>query len=687
MFLNKDVEVTQNSFVVRQGNQNLIVQEWGKNTVRITCSRNELENINKSQRIEELNKNIESSFSILKEESQLVLLNNDLKVVYDGEKLVFYYRENQVLKEFSRKQSQVRRTIGIDDHIPIVDAPSSSLNLSPREFHFRSQNTYQAILRFEGDEHEKIFGLGGYQEENLDKNLGSYELMQRNSQTSIPFYLSNKNYGFIWNDASVGEVNFSKNQKKWTSFSTDAIDYLVTVGETPKVILESFTEMTGRSPEMNSDLLGLWQSKLRYQTIDEIKEVYEQYLKRKVHLSVLVIDYFHWTADGDFEFDLNYWQGIKELSKALKETNTQFMVSLWPTVTKESKHYREYVNNQMIIQAKEGSSALFDGKDILDFSNPKTALKLQDLLDKNYRKNEINLFWADQAEPEMDRYEHHRYSVYEGDFSKVANRYPYHYLKAVQSSNQPARNINPVLIRSGWFNSQKYGGLAWSGDIESSFASLRKQIQIGLNMGMSGISWWTSDIAGFHSGDSESSSFQELMIRWFQFAVFSPILRMHGDRQPHTQRIGESGGGVRTSGGPNEIWSFGPKVERVLTKFTQIRENLKPYIASVYQESTEYGYPLMRSLFFEFPEDKKTWSETTNYMFGSSLLIVPVVEEAVKEVEVYFPEGQTWIDVFSNEQFYGGQTYNIRLSLEQIPVFCKSGTLLEKELIEIFDVK
>lgn len=105
-----------------------------------------------------------------------------------------------------------------------------------------------------------------------------------------------------------------------------------------------------------------------------------------------------------------------------------------------------------------------------------------------------------------------------------------------QSRKIQRSNTEPTLIRSAWFNAQKYGALAWSGDIESSFDSLRRQVQVGLSMGISGITWWTSDIGGFHSGNSQSPVFKELMIRWFQFAVFSPILRMHGDRQPHTQK-------------------------------------------------------------------------------------------------------------------------------------------------------
>lgn len=678
--IEQGLTITKNSFVIKDKNQLLIVEEWGKDSVRVINSPVHTFTKDNKNGIEELEKNTEATISIVENDETIELVNNDLKVIYDGEKLTFYNKDEKVLEELTRKQSNVRRTIGVDEHIPIEDLPSSSLNISPREFRYLSDGSYAATLCFEGDPSEKIFGLGGYQEKYLDKNSGTYELMQRNSQTSIPYYISDKNYSFIWNNASVGEATFSKNQIMWQSNQTASIDYIVSVGENPKALMTTFTTMTGRAPEIDSELLGLWQSKLRYQTLDELEEVYEGYKQRGIDLSVLVIDYFHWTADGDFEFDMTYWEGIKEFAARLKEDGTKLMVSLWPTVTDESKYYNLYQNNHMMIRGVHGQHKLFDGKEILDFSNPMTMDHIKTVLDKNYRDLGINLFWADQAEPEMDAYIHKDYQVHEGSLEKHGNRYPYHYVKSVYDNES---ETNPTLIRSAWFNSQKYGALAWSGDIESSFDSLERQIQVNISMGLSGVPWWTSDIAGFHSGDSTKDSFKELMIRWFQYATFTPILRMHGDRQPHTQRIGNTGGGLRTSGGPNEIWSFGKEVETVLTKFITIRENLKNYIDGLYKESSQTGYPIVRSLFFEFPEDKKTWEETSNFMFGSELLVAPVTQEGATKMSVYLPEESNWKEVFSGKEYIGGETYTIDLSIDAIPVFCKA----ESDLIHIISKK
>src|SRR5699024_2980709 len=211
-------------------------------------------------------------------------------------------------------------------------------------------------------------------------------------------------------------------QMIWKSNQTATIDYIVSVGENPKALLDTFTTMTGRVPEIDTDLLGLWQSKLRYQTLEELEEGYEGYKKRGINLSVLVIDYFHWTADGDFEFDMTYWKGIKEFAARLKEDGTKLMVSLWPTVTEESKYYDLYQNNHMMIRGIHGQSKLFDGKEILDFSNPMTRDHIKTVLDKNYRDLEIDLFWADQAEPEMDTYKHKDYLIHEGNLEQYGNK-------------------------------------------------------------------------------------------------------------------------------------------------------------------------------------------------------------------------------------------------------------------------
>lgn len=679
MSIQNNLTVNKTNFLENKSNFTLKVTAWGKNTIRVTYYQNGCDN--DIQLIDNLKKNTTEDVpvKISLNDELISMINGNIKVTYDGNKLIFFNKDIKVLEEFSRVQSNVRRTLGIDDDVPIKNWKSSSLNITPREIKNNS-----ATLIFEGDIKEKVYGMGGYQEKNLNKNLGFYELMHRNSQTSIPEYISNKNYGFIWNNSSIGEASFSKNCKIWKSNCSNVIDYVVTVGNNPKELISNLTAMVGRPPIMSEKYLGLWQSKLRYQNIHEIKSVYREYKRRGIVPSVLVIDYFHWTSDGDFQFDMDYWTGIEEFSRTIKKRGTDIMVSLWPTVSKQSMYYSTYHDKNMLITSLDGIDEMFDGKEILDFSQPETRRFINKLINENYRNKGIELFWADQAEPEMDDYDHQNHTMHAGNMERVGLKYPLYYLKAVQSESSHASR--PVLIRSAWFNSQENGALVWSGDVESSFESLKRQIQIGLSMGLSGVSWWTTDIGGFHSGDSTTDLFKELMIRWFQWSVFTPILRMHGDRQPHSQKIGDKGGGIRTSGGPNEIWSFGKTVENILIKFINLRENLKPYIKRMFDESTNSGIPIMRALFIEFPEDTKTLENSyeTTYMFGSEILVVPIVDYGVKSLKIWLPAGVDWIHAFSGKEYVGGVEYDIPVDIEELPIFYKKGSSFQEIIKKAF---
>lgn len=617
---------------------------------------------------------------IVVEEDGITIINAKLKVIFNGNKLLYYNNNNLILEEVSLKQSNVRRTLGIDEHIPIPNLPTSSLNIDPYEFIEQANGIIRSRLRFKGDRNEKIYGMGGFQEEKLNKNNDFIELIHRNSQTAIPIYISDKNYGFIWNNFSVGSVFFGDNEKVWEASDSDVIDYTIFVGDNPKELIEKLTSIIGRPGIMDSSLLGLWQSKLRYQTKEELETVYDEYIKRKVIPSVMVIDYFHWTEEGDYKFDYKYWSGIKDLSQRMLNNGTKLMVSLWPTVSIDSENYKYLKDNNLLINSEINDGKLFNDKYIIDFTKYESQRFLQNKIVNNYIKNGVSLFWADQAEPEMNYYNHFIYVMNDDRMSKIANSYPLHYVKTINSVSAEL----PILIRSAFVSSQKYGALLWSGDIESSFESMKKQIRFALSVGVCGQSWWTSDIGGFHSGNSDSDYFKELMIRWFQFSVFSPILRMHGDRQPHFPKIGDSGGGVRTSGSSNEIFSFGKEVELILIEYVTLRNELESYIETLFIEASQKGWPLMRTMFFEYPHIDKCYDERFQYFFGSDLLICPVVNYGDRQMEVFIPDSG-WVDPYTGYEVEMG--YNtVDCPLYKIPVFLRKSSANYDDLILKFKI-
>lgn len=165
---------------------------------------------------------------------------------------------------------------------------------------------YSLSVKFESDPGEKLYGMGQYQQPCLDLKGCILELAQRNSQASVPFALSSLGYGFLWNNPAVGQVTFGKNYTEWIARATRQMDYWITVADTPKALLENYTAVTGRAPVFPEDRMGLWQCKLRYRTQDEVLDVARRYRAEGIALDLIVIDFFHWTVQGDWKFDKIY---------------------------------------------------------------------------------------------------------------------------------------------------------------------------------------------------------------------------------------------------------------------------------------------------------------------------------------------------------------------------------------------
>jgi alpha-D-xyloside xylohydrolase len=260
---------------------------------------------------------------------------------------------------------------------------------------------------------------------------------------------------------------------------------------------------------------------------------------------------------------------------------------------------------------------------------------------------------------------------------QTGNIYPAMYSKAFYDGLKAEGEENILnLVRCAWAGSQRYGALVWSGDIHSSFRALREQFGSGLNMGLAGIPWWTTDIGGFLGGNPDDPAFRECLIRWFQYGAFCPVMRLHGERLPHKEPLGTKGGGQFFSGADNEIWSFGDEAYAILKKYVELRERLKPYIASLMKDAHEKGTPVIRPLFYDFPDDDAAWSCADQYMFGPDLLVAPVLYEGKRAREVYLPGGASWKNTATGKTFDGGQTITCAAPLDTIPLFTKNAANL-----------
>lgn len=607
------------------------------------------------------------SSGVIEKRPMAVITNGRIQAKVNFAGVITFYRDGTVfLQEYFRNYDGT------------ISRESRCLKVINREWKgIIGGSESKLIVKFESNDGEKIFGMGQYQHSYMDLKGCTLELEQRNSQISVPFMVSSYGYGMLWNNPAVGQVTFGKNYTEWNARSTRQMDYWLTVADTPKKILEQYTEVTGRAPGFPEDRMGLWQCKLRYRTQKEVLEVARRYQKEGIHIDQIVIDFFHWTLQGDWKFDRKYWPDPKAMIDELHSMGIKVMVSVWPSVDKKSENFGPMMDRGLLIQTERGAVQTYDYQGDcmeIDALNPETRKYVWEVCKKNYYDLGVDGFWLDNSEPDFAVYDHENYRYFAGPALTCSNIYPQMYSRVFFDPMKKMGNDAVVnLLRCAWAGSQKYGNVVWSGDVPSTFEAFYDQLQAGLNMGLAGIPWWTTDIGGFMTDDWEDPDFKQLLIRWYQFAVYSPVLRMHGERGPiNIPPLDDRdwGGGYLHTGHSNELWSYGEENYRIMKHYYEVRMAMKEYIKGLFEEASENGSPLLRAMFYEFPEDPKCWELQDQYMFGDRYLVAPVFHLNQWQREVYLPAG-TWRDTRDGKNYEGGQLIMVEAPLETIPVFEK----------------
>jgi alpha-D-xyloside xylohydrolase len=364
--------------------------------------------------------------------------------------------------------------------------------------------------------------------------------------------------------------------------------------------------------------------------------------------------------------------------RELTEMGIELMVSVWPTVDRSCENYQEMLSKGLLVRTDRGIRITMDFQSdtvFYDATNPAARKYVWEKARQNYFSKGIKVFWLDEAEPEYTAYDFDNYRYWLGPNVTVGNIYPRSYAQTFYDGQTAEGQQNVVnLLRCAWAGSQKYGALVWSGDIASSWGSFRNQLAAGLNMGVAGIPWWTTDIGGFHGGDPNDPAFRELFVRWFQWGAFCPVMRLHGDREPRQPQHGETGGAKCCSGADNEVWSYGPEVYEICVKYMRLRETLREYTRGLMKAAHGKGSPVMRTLFYQFPYDKNCWSVEDQYMYGPEFLICPILSADQRKREVYLPKGRQWQLWDSEgegrgEVYQGGRVVEIDCPIESMPVF------------------
>lgn len=569
--------------------------------------------------------------------------------LYENGRVEFYFKDKLILRE----KSELTFDVGL------------------RNYRSTAGGSYRARVTFEPNEKEHFYGLGHEATDCFDLKGCTVDLRHVNAKCTIPYVYSSLGYGFLWNLPSTGVCELACNRTRWTSDSTRQIDYVV-IGGGPGEACETLADLTGHAPRMPEWAFGFWQSRLRYETQEQVLGVAQRYKDMGITPSVIIIDYFHWTEQGDYKFDPKYWQSPREMADKLHAMGIKLMVSMWPTVNEKSENYREMLDGNMLIRTKSGSNRVFDfygPQAEIDPTNPDTRRFVWEKLKQNYIDNGVDALWFDEAEPEIHPEHFDNLILHAGNGEEVGLLYPYYYAKLVYDGMKSiGRNDIVTLSRCAYTGAQKFGALVWSGDIPSTFESLRMQVKSGLNMAMCGIPWWNTDVGGFYGGDIESDYFRELIVRWFQYGVFCPVLRLHGSRNGHdrTRDI------IEPTGGDNELWSFGEHNLQILKELVLLRERLRPYIKKHMDIASEKGCPVMRPMFFDFPEDEICYGLGEQYMFGSDILFAPITGQGETQKRVYLPEGE-WIRTADKTVHAGGRFIDCHAKLHEFIAFVKKG--------------
>jgi len=543
------------------------------------------------------------------------------------------------------------------------------LSDGPREMtaaKVNGEDTWHAedVFKIYGSE-EAFYGLGQHQAGVWNFRGESVELSQENTNIAIPMWLSSKGYGVFWNNQSASRFNNRFVHYLFvTSDVADTIDYYFFYGPQFDKIIADYRELTGATPLFGKWAYGFWQCKNKYKTQEELLGIAHKYRDLHIPLDNIVQDWFWWTNTGEFKWNKNY-PDPKGMVDDLHRNNVHLMVSVWPYFYPGSATYDEMGKLGYFVDKAIVKSFHPKGMALYDAFNPAAQKYYWKLLDDSLFRIGVDAWWMDTTEPESEGVEesfirHDKVGGMSG--ARYANLFPLMTTSVVHDGQRAESDRKRVYIlsRSAFAGIQRNGVTAWSGDVLSDFETYKRQIPAALNFELSGVPYWTSDVGGFIMGHPNDPEFRELFVRWFQFATFCPIFRVHGTRYPDA----------------NELWSYGPEAQAALVKFDKLRYELMPYIYSTAWMVTHDSYTPMRPLVMDFASDPRVLNIGDQFLFGPAILVNPVTEQGATSRRLYLPAGTLWYNYWTGEAQQGGKMIEAAAPLDSIPLYVRAGAIL-----------
>lgn len=590
----------------------------------------------------------------------------------------------QMQRYFAPSLPPVAITVTRPDGRPITEM--TGWEMSPHTVN--GEQTFRVGASFAVQPGEHYYGLGQNQEGVLDLKGRTIDCRHNydapaGETVCVPFMVTNKGYGIVWDNPSALKVMPGlHNATQWQSEVGERISFFVITGDTTDQLYAGYARLTGATPLPPKAAFGLIQSKARYESQAELMAVADGYRQRNLPLDVMVLDWFHWTRMGQLDIDRTYFPDPKGMNDRLNAMGMRSILSVWPRFERESRYYNTLAAKGWFLHDKDGS--VVDGLPfrsdragaLLDTTNPETGQWFWERIRDNLASQGFDWFWLDETEPDLVP-DGHFYSIGSGD--RYHNIYPLtHTTPVAEGSARDRPNLrNLILARAAYLGVQRNGALFWSSDIKSTWEALKRQVPAGLGFTATGMAYWGSDIGGWQWPNGpkaerpllidpagatamapDYADYPELMVRWFGYSVFTPTLRIHGQRPAAS------------------IWDYGKAAEPVLANFLRLRYSLMPYLYAMGHQTYQTGAPFMRALFMDFPNDPKVATIGDQYMFGPAFLVAPVTDQGVTKRPVYLPAGADWYDYWTNRRYTGGQTIEVAAPIDQVPLFVRAGSIV-----------
>ena len=592
----------------------------------------------------------------------------------------------------------------------------------------KNTGEFEVSQSFFLDKDEAIYGLGTIQNGKMNRRGEKKRMEQSNLEDFQNVLQSIKGWGLYWENYSPTLFEDNAEGMSFTSEAGQGIDYYFMYGGSADGVIAQMRHLTGDVPMFPLWTYGYWQSKERYKTAAETESIVDQYRALQVPLDGIIQDWQYWGSNylwNAMDFLSEDFATGPQLIKNVHAKHAHFMISIWASFGPQTQQFRELNEKGLLLPfetwPQSGISHIWppvmkypSGVKVYDAFSPEARAIYWKYLKTLYDYG-CDAWWMDSTDPDFfnPRESDYAHKVYGGTWRSQRNAFPLETVRGIYqaqrkeaNSQQPTANSQKrvfIMTRSSFAGQQHYGSNMWSGDVNSSWDMLRKQVPAGLSFSLTGNPNFNTDIGGFFCGSyntqgpasaPKNPQFQELYVRWMQYGLFCPVFRSHG------------------ADAPREIWQFGKKGEPVydaIEKMIRLRYRLLPYLYSTAWQVTSNNDSYMRPLFSDFASDKKVWNMTDEFMFGRCILAAPIVDPqyteekiirtdamtgwdrksvsdgspvgtidftATKSAVKYLPKGAMWYDFWTNKAYKGGRNVTLETTFDRVPMFVRAGSIL-----------